>query len=98
MCFDESKYGRIFFMRKKIVKYFLILFCLEYSRIYALLCVTIKDMAKKQKIGRPKGSEKEAMNIYINKTRAGKLRDYARDEQKTISIVIENALEKQYGI
>lgn len=55
-------------------------------------------MAKKAKIGRPRGSEKEAMNIYINKDRAKGLRQYAKEEQKTISIVIENALERQYGI
>lgn len=55
-------------------------------------------MAKKKKPGRPKGSEKEPMNIYIHKERATKLRIYAAAEQKTISTIIENALEKQYGI
>jgi hypothetical protein len=55
-------------------------------------------MAKKAKQGRPKGSEKEAMNIYIHKERAKRLREYASNDQKTISIVIENALERQYGI
>jgi excinuclease UvrABC nuclease subunit len=47
---------------------------------------------------RKKISEKEPLNIYINKERAAKLRGFARDEQKTISIVVENALEAQYGI
>jgi len=55
-------------------------------------------MAKKKGKGRPKGSEKEPLNIYIHKERAAKLRGFAKDEQKTISIVVENALEAQYGI
>jgi hypothetical protein len=55
-------------------------------------------MAKKKIIGRPKGSEKEALNIYIHKERAAKLRGFAKEEQKTISIVVENALKAQYGI
>lgn len=55
-------------------------------------------MAKKKVKGRPKGSQKEALNIYIHKERAGKLRGLAKNEQKTISIVVENALEAQYGI
>jgi hypothetical protein len=53
---------------------------------------------KKRKVGRPMGSEKEPMNIYIQKERAGKLRAFAKTEQKTISIVVENALEKTYGL
>lgn len=55
-------------------------------------------MAKKLKVGRPKGSDKEPMNIYVHKERAAKLREFARDEQKTISIVVENALQAAYGI
>jgi hypothetical protein len=55
-------------------------------------------MAKKIKPGRPKGSDKEAMNIYVHKERAAKLRQFARDEQKTISIIVENALESTYNI
>lgn len=54
-------------------------------------------MAKTQ-TGRPKGEEKEPMNIFVRVGRAKKLRDLARKEQKTISIMVENALEKQYGI
>ena len=54
--------------------------------------------AKKRKVGRPAGSEKEPMNIFIRKERAQRLRDFAVKEQKTISIVVENALEAQYGI
>lgn len=54
-------------------------------------------MAKKKKIGRPKGSEKEPVNIYINKERAKNLRNSAKDQQKSISIVVENAL-CDYGI
>lgn len=55
-------------------------------------------MAKKRKIGRPSGSEKEAVNVYIHKDRAANLRQLAKDEQKTISIMVENALEKTYAI
>lgn len=55
-------------------------------------------MAKKRKVGRPKGSDKEAVNIYIHKKRAASLRELAVTEQKTISIVVENALERSYGI
>jgi hypothetical protein len=57
-----------------------------------------RNMAKIKKSGRPKGSEKEPMNIYINKGRAQKLRELATEEQKTISIMVENALETSYGI
>lgn len=53
---------------------------------------------KNKKIGRPKGSDKEPMNIFVHKDRAQKLRDLAKTEQKTISIMVENALEEQYGI
>lgn len=55
-------------------------------------------MAKKRKVGRPKGSDKEAVNIYMHKGRATSLRELAANEQKTMSVVVENALEKQYGI
>lgn len=55
-------------------------------------------MAKKKKVGRPNGSEKEALNVYIHKGRAASLRALAKDEQKTISIMVENALEKAYSI
>ena len=52
----------------------------------------------KTKVGRPLGSEKEPLNVYIKKERAQRLREFAIKEQKTISIVVENALEGQYGI
>lgn len=56
-------------------------------------------MAKKTKtIGRPTGPEKEPLNIFMLKTRAKKLRELAQKEQKTISIMVENALEKTYAI
>lgn len=55
-------------------------------------------IAKKRKPGRPLGAEKEPVNVYINKIRAQRLREFAVKEQKTISIVVENALERQYGI
>jgi hypothetical protein len=55
-------------------------------------------MAKTKKIGRPAGSEKEPMNVFVNKERAKKLRDLAKKEQRTISIMVENALETAYGI
>lgn len=54
--------------------------------------------AKKRKVGRPTGSEKEPINIYVRKDRAQRLREFAVKEQKTISIVVENALEAQYGL
>jgi hypothetical protein len=54
-------------------------------------------MAKKKK-GRPKGDKKEPVNIYIESGRAASLRKLALDEQKTISIMVENSLEKTYGI
>lgn len=53
---------------------------------------------KKRKPGRPKGSEKIPLNLYMTKDRAGKLKNLAVKEQKTVSIVVENALEAQYGI
>jgi hypothetical protein len=55
-------------------------------------------MAKKQKVGRPKGSNKVPMNIFINVNRADRLRALAVEQQKTISIMVENALETSYGI
>lgn len=55
-------------------------------------------MAKKRTKGRPLGQKKEPMNIFIRSDRAAKLRELAIEEQKTISIMVENALENQYGI
>lgn len=55
-------------------------------------------ISKKRKPGRPLGSEKEPVNVYMKKDRAQRLREFAVKEQKTISIVVENALEAQYGI
>jgi len=55
-------------------------------------------MAKKRKIGRPQGSEKEPVNVYMHTERAQKLRELAVKEQKTISVMVENALEESYGI
>jgi hypothetical protein len=55
-------------------------------------------MAKNKEKGRPSGPAKEPINIYMLKDRAKKLRILATQEQKTISIVVENALEHTYGI
>lgn len=55
-------------------------------------------MAKTNKIGRPAGSEKEPMNVFVTKDRAKKLRELAKKEQRTISILVENALNSAYGI
>lgn len=58
-------------------------------------------MAKKKnsvRVGRPTGTEKEPLNIYMKKDRAKRLREFAVKEQKTISIVVENALEHTYGL
>lgn len=54
-------------------------------------------MAKKKK-GRPKGDKKEPVNIYMESGRAANLRKLAVTEQKTISILVENALEGTYKI
>lgn len=39
--------------------------------------------------------EKEAVNLFITQDRAARLRATAKRLQKTISIVVENALEKE---
>lgn len=39
-----------------------------------------------------------SMCLYIKKDRAQKLREFAVKEQKTISIVVENALHQSYGL
>jgi hypothetical protein len=57
----------------------------------------MKKPLKKAKKGRPRGSDKEAVNVYMRKERASRLREFSVKEQKTISIVVENALEA-YGI
>lgn len=47
-------------------------------------------------LGRPKNKEKkEPVNIYMSSKRAHRLRIAAAEQQKTISIVVENALEKE---
>lgn len=53
---------------------------------------------KKPQIGRPKGEEKVAVNLFMTKARKERLKDFAKTEQKTQSIIVENALEKAYGI
>ena len=55
-------------------------------------------MAKSKGVGRPKGPEKEPINVFINCDGAKKLRDLAKKEQKTISIMVENALQNEYSI
>lgn len=55
-------------------------------------------MAKTKKLGRPQGAKKKPMNVFIEVDRAQKLRVMAAKEQKTISIMVENALESTYGI
>lgn len=54
-------------------------------------------MAKKSVLGRPKGEKKKPLNIYMKLDRIDRLKKYAFDEQKTISIVVENALDA-FGI
>lgn len=85
-------------MRKKIANYFLTFFCCILRKYLLTFRPTVRDMAKKRKIGRPVGSEKEPVNVYMRTGRAQKLRDLAVTEQKTISILVENALETTYGI
>jgi hypothetical protein len=53
---------------------------------------------KKRKVGRPAGSNKEPLNIYIHKERAAKLRELAVSDQRTVSVMVERALENTYGI
>lgn len=54
-------------------------------------------MGKNKEIGRPAGPKKEPVNVSILKTRAKNLRQFAVKEQKTISTIVENALDS-YGI
>jgi len=81
------------------MKIFALFFYLKYCTIFETFRLPL-SMAKKQKKsrGRPKGAEKEAMNLYITKDRAERLREFAGTEQKAISIIVENALENTYGI
>jgi hypothetical protein len=44
------------------------------------------------------GSNKEPINIYIHKERAAKLRELAITDQRTVSVIVERALEQTYGI
>lgn len=55
-------------------------------------------MAKKRLPGRPNGPEKRPLNIYIGVDRLAKLRELAKEQQRNISIVVENALQTAYGI
>lgn len=55
-------------------------------------------MAKKRNIGRPKGPKKVAVNLSIREDRAARLKELADKEQKTQSILVENALESTYEI
>lgn len=48
--------------------------------------------------GRPLGEKKQSICIYIDKGRAAKLRNLAHSDKRTISIIVENALEGQYGL
>jgi hypothetical protein len=93
-----SKGNTLSFHAQGNSKIFFNIFLLQLMLLFTYFESKFKRMAKKKSKGRPKGSEKEPLNIYIHKERAAKLRGFARDEQKTISIVVENALEAQYGI
>lgn len=55
-------------------------------------------MAKKRGVGRPAGPLKEPLNLFIGVKRKQKLVELAKEQQRTISIVVENALESAYGI
>lgn len=82
-------------MRKKISKYFFNFFSWILCNLFTPLLRNLKHMAKNT-LGRPKNKEKkEAVNIYMNSKRAHRLRIAAAEQQKTISIVVENALEKE---
>lgn len=54
---------------------------------------------KKPQIGRPAGLEKKVpVNLFMTKTRKDRLKEYAAKEQKTQSIIVENALQQAFGI
>jgi hypothetical protein len=55
-------------------------------------------MEKTKKVGRPKGLKKSPVNIYMEDKRIERLKKFAFKEQKTISIIVENALDIAYGI
>lgn len=55
-------------------------------------------MAKKKLVGRPKGVPKSPVNIYMENGRIERLKRLAFQEQKTISIIVENALRETYEI
>lgn len=55
-------------------------------------------MAKKRVLGRPKGPDKVAVNIFMTRDRKKRLKDLSAKEQKTQSILVENSLENTYGI
>lgn len=71
---------------------------LQFAHESLPLIKQLQNMAKKKDLGRPSGPQKEPLNIYMRSDRAKRLREFAVKEQKTISIVVENALEQQYGI
>ena len=52
---------------------------------------------EKRSVGRPRGLEKEPVNVLMGCERAQRLREYAVKDQRTISNVVENALEA-FGI
>lgn len=62
---------------------------------------SLKIMAKTQvsnRVGRPSGPKKKALNIYIEVERLDNLRELAANQQRNISTLVVNALFKTYGI
>lgn len=49
-------------------------------------------------VGRPKGPKKIPVNIFMTEGRRKRLQELSIKEQKTQSILVENSLEKTYGI
>lgn len=53
----------------------------------------MEKQAKKGSIGRPAGPPKEAINLFIKRESAKKLRKFAKITKQTNSIVVETALD-----
>lgn len=51
-------------------------------------------MKRKPKTGRPKGEDKKPVNIFMTVKRAERLRQEAKNRKQTISVVVEDSLEK----
>lgn len=55
---------------------------------------TTQNMAKNKVFGRPKGPNKKAINVFLPIEKITKLKERAETDHRTISTVVELALEK----